>query len=351
MPITSRARSFSKCYLPVVCPCGRQLRARIDQAGESIHCWDCRQEVPVPFPRSLDRLGKCLGIGLRDVFCARTLGGIVLTSAFITGALLVPMVGRPLVAVMMVLVSIAYGMLIRRIGLHGMDEEGLLSFNWADILRVAVTLFLCVFAVSPWLISHGGLGHPPRLSVWGGIPAVLVFLLMPLAMLVTWGPLGPKRALGVGPRYPFTTIACVAILPAALLLAECAAVFAAFVLGVFSPLIVDVFPNSEQVMESSRMPYMGFFPNETLPDPMFIRLYGIRLSRGYCLTTAVPSSLADPTTLDSRRIHFDVRVTAYLLARMTIATIVSAIILTALALQARWLGLLARLDSREALVT
>src|SRR5262245_25102174 len=79
-------------FIEVKCPCGRSLRARPDQAGTAIPCWECKAEVPVPYP---DHHGLEIPLAAvaSEALRSPSIPAIAVGAALITAALLVPHAG------------------------------------------------------------------------------------------------------------------------------------------------------------------------------------------------------------------------------------------------------------------
>jgi len=267
-----------------------------------------------------------------------------------TGALLLNGWGRVVPALLLVGVAIGYGVLIRRVGLWGPTGVGPRPalHRW-DIARVLVTLGMCVLVVAPWLVSQRGLSPTPRLHGAGAALGAAVAIVVPLAMLMTWGPLGPTRTLRVVRRHLVATIFCLMIVPIALVIAEVAAIGVSSYFGMFSFLLIDLFPNSRAVLAQHGVSLAGRYYYPVIPEPGFLGAYASLVARGYPCWTTIPASLAKPYTAEVAPVILECGETLYMLLRMLITAVVSFVLLTSLAIQARWLGLLARLDCPEAL--
>ena len=94
---------------------------------------------------------------------------------------------------------------------------------------------------------------------------------------------------------------------------------------------------------------IGRYAYPIFPDDGYMGVYGTYLIRGYPLWTTVPASMAVHRETWGTPMVMDATDLEYLLMRGFVTAVIAFVILTALALQARWLGLIARLDCREAL--
>ena len=100
------------------CPCGRTLRAREDQIGATVRCWDCGGEVPVSPPAERSYIGEPMFRALRDSVRAPAVGLAAAGAGVLTLALFVPGAGGWVaLAAAASLVAWWYGGLVRRAGL------------------------------------------------------------------------------------------------------------------------------------------------------------------------------------------------------------------------------------------
>ena len=85
----------SGAHLSAKCPCGRVLRARLDQAGSAITCWDCHASVRVPIPAAPgDWVARLLKVGARQLVDARTCTLLAFGAILVTAGMLAPGPGK-----------------------------------------------------------------------------------------------------------------------------------------------------------------------------------------------------------------------------------------------------------------
>src|SRR4051812_43965250 len=101
------------------CRCGRVLRAKREQAGAKIRCWDCHAEVDIPWPRTGSRLAREALDALRDIGRAEVLFPTLLGAAAIAIALAIPVAGPAAAFALLAIAAALYREAVRRSGLHG----------------------------------------------------------------------------------------------------------------------------------------------------------------------------------------------------------------------------------------
>src|SRR3954452_9380922 len=94
-PLT-QGRSAVPPSLHVKCPCGRELRARPDQAGTQITCWSCHASVPVPVPVAPGGwVARLLRMAAGQILEARTFPLLATGAVLVTLALSITALGVP----------------------------------------------------------------------------------------------------------------------------------------------------------------------------------------------------------------------------------------------------------------
>ena len=374
MPSLTEGRPVSPHWLHVNCPCGRELRARPEQAGSHITCWSCHASVPVPVPVAPGGwVARLLRMAARQILDARIITLLAIGAILVTLALSLTSLGIPLgarlrawssvpgvwaAALALGLVMVGYGELLRR-GSQGdwaaRPVVGPLALAW----RALICLGAGTALVLPLIIAAEG-RTPPRSTPAGLGIALAAILVLPLVMLATYLPRGSirERAAVVGSmlkRHPMAVLMSLLILPLSLPFIEASLILLTRATSTLAFLLVDIFPPHEMVRERYRIPY--YAPSE-LPktwidlrdasDSIVLGLYGESLRRGYTLLGAIPASLAMGTSevFDS---DYTIRVGpgGYLLYRMVFTLVIVVFMLCVLAVQARWLGLLSTMDSRR----
>jgi hypothetical protein len=364
-------------YLHVKCPCGRELRARSEQAGSHITCWSCHASVPVPIPVAPGGwVARLLRMAARQILDARIVTLLAIGAVLVTLSLSLSSLDHPVghavkargvnpgvwsAALALGLVMVGYGELLRR-GCQGdwtpRPAVGLLTMAWRALICLATGTAL----VMPLVIAAVR-DTPPRLTAAGLAIAAACILIFPLVMLATYLPHGSigRRMAVVGSmlrRHPMAVLASLLALPLSLLAIELALVLVARMTFTFAFLVVDVFPPRESITVLFRMPYYMTTPargtwvdiNDASDSVMF-GLYGQSLRQGYTLLGAIPASLALGRTSGYDTLPLQTSAVPYLLYRMGFTLLIVAGMLSALAVQARWLGLLSTIDSRRSSVT
>src|SRR5262245_53178826 len=80
-------------YIHVKCSCGREVRAKVEQAGTTVRCWGCGRAVVVPMVRTGGQLAAAFSDAARDVFRSDVLARICMTALVGVAVLNVPVAG------------------------------------------------------------------------------------------------------------------------------------------------------------------------------------------------------------------------------------------------------------------
>ena len=341
MTSSGETRPRAKRYLEIVCTCGRTLRAGLESVGSTVQCWQCHASVPVPVPKEPALTAGVLRWGLRDVFTVRSMASVVAGVVFVIGVLSLHIPGLAQAVLILGLVSLGYGVLIRR---NSWAPGGVA----AAIGRVVATLGVSLLPMIPWLVLRdaGGLDRPPRLfgPVLGVAAAFTV--LVPLLMMILWGTRRPSQGMRAAWHRPFATITALAVVPIGLVAAEGVAFGLTNVCGMFSYYVVDLYPDPERVAPQYGIPLAGNYHFPVVPDDRHMKLYRHWLDRGMPLSAALPSSLGVPHTPGDFAWAIDMTDSHYWWNRTLHSAAIAVVWLTALVLQAYWLGLIARLERR-----
>lgn len=341
----------SQHYLRTVCKCGRSLRSRVDQAGTEISCWDCHASVKVPIPVAPGPwVSRLLRAGARQLFDATTCSFLAVGAGLVTMALLIPGQGVAGAAVALALVMIGYGELLRR------GSQG----DWTPRpkVRLAARLWrvlLCLGAggalVLP-LIFASGTKSAPRVTLPGlaiGLPLVAG---LPLLMLATYGLRGSigARLAQVGAmvrRHPVAVVATLMLLPLSIVAIEGILFVTTRLMEVFAFMVLDLLPPLPQVKSTYGIPYIRNVDYRSLADPTLLDFYARAVARGHSLIGAIPASLALETSNGYNLIAIYTDAKSYHSLRILFTAGIAAGMLAALAIQARWLGLLSTMDARK----
>ncbi len=367
MSILAQDRPATRHHLNVKCRCGRGLRARPEQAGSRITCWDCRAEVKVPVPVAPgDWVARLLRMGARQVLEARTftliaVGAVLVTLAMAMPALIgtraagwlarvVPNAGVWVAALALALVMTGYGELLRR-GSQGdwtaRPAIGLGERAW----RTLVCSLAGVALALPLLLASAS-RTPPRTTLGGLAVAAGLIAVFPLVMLATYAARGPVRGRAgmVGAtlvRHPVAVVATLLLLPISILAIELALVTMTRIHGSFSFLALDLFPRNPLYQPIFGIPYIGTHDYRLFPERVMTEVYGGGLRGGYSLIGAIPPSLALGTSNGFNTWAVHMGEAGYFRLRMALTVFIVTTMLASLAVQARWLGLLSTMDTRR----
>lgn len=339
MSATSDTRSYSQRYLEVVCPCGRRLRASVDAAGSTIQCWECKATVPVPIPRAPRLAARVLFRGLCDVFSWSLMSGILAGALVLVGLLILPLPGRVQVGVALALLAIGYGEVTRRGELASIGTVG-----W--VIRGLLTLPIALLPMLPSLVlsGSGGMSDPPAL-VWPGVLMMAgVVVVVPLLLLTIWTPRRFELLRSMA-RHPFALVFALAVVPLGLVAAEAVGVLVTSWLAWFSYYVVALYPRTVQIAHRFDITSANY-SCVYFVDAQHLRLYQYYLIHGIPLSSALPASL---NLFHLRHLgHWTIELDdwLFLLIRAVHTAIIAVVWLTALTIQAYWLGLIARLDLR-----
>ncbi len=373
MSVLIQERPMQTPFLRVKCPCGRDLRARPEQAGSQITCWSCHASVPVPIPVAPGGwVSRVLRMTARQILEARTITLLVIGAIMVTLAVSITSLGvslpptvstwlpRPGVwapALAFALVMVGYGELLRR-GSQGdwtaRPAVGYVALLWRGFLCLAVGVAI----VLPLILASTG-QTPPRLTAYGVVIALMAALVLPLIMLGTYGSTGhvSQRVQLVGSmlkRHPVAALAALLILPLSLPLVEGAVFTMTRLSSTFSFMLFDLFPPQEGIRTLSGIPYyapgemrMKWIDFREASDTLILGTYGDDLGHGLTLIGAIPASLAMDTSNGLYLGAINLNPKSYVAHRMFFTLVTVTCMLCVLAVQARWLGLLSTIDSRR----
>jgi hypothetical protein len=353
MSIVEPDRPGTRKFLTVACPCGRNLRAPKEMAGQEISCWECRRMVRVPIPRSSERAFRVIVDGLGEVLQVPWLVVLCLTAAALTGVLCVPGIGVPIATAILVLCGLGYGELIRQCGIDVWDFDDWKRPLWL-LQRLGVGLLFGLAITAPLLFNPSGWDRAPRFTTLGVILEVAAAIVIPVLIFLIFArdedqPLGWRRGAALLLRYPVASALALLLLPIGVVLSEMAMIGMSSWQGMFPFVNLDLYPGAEYFAERYKIPKYGNYTREVLPDARFFHLYFRRLHQGFALTTSVPASLSYKTFVLGSPWTLDLSDEGYLRIRAMYTWVSLLIIGFFLALQARWLGAIATLDSKRSI--
>jgi hypothetical protein len=351
-----RHRPTFRNHINIQCNCGKTLRAKADQIGTAIHCWNCKAAVWIPAPKApVGWVARVLTQGVQDALEARTFTLLVLGSFLVTAALLIPGNGCSTAAVALTFIGLGYGELVRR----GSTPD------WSNRPRIspparAWRIVLCGLAaftmVSPWMLAQGYYATgSPRMTRLGVSLALLAASAFPLLMLATFAQdvrgRGPRRLVfSTIVRHPIALIAALSLVPLTLIALEYVLYATTQYEGIFSFLVLDLFPKPNDVHPLYGIPYFGWSPYTSYPDSIYVGMYTERLRQGYSFVTALPASVAIRSNNGFHTIGGVMSDLKYLGIRVIFTFVMVMSVLAVMAVQARWLGLLSSMDSRRGIV-
>jgi len=167
---------------------------------------------------------------------------------------------------------------------------------------------------------------------------------MPLLLLTIWAP-RRLEALRSLVRHPFATAFALAVVPCGLVAAEAIGVLVTCWLGWFSFYVVDLFPATVEIAHRFGID-SGNYSRVFFVDAHHLRLYLHFLNHGIPLSLALPASLNMGLNFDLRPWTMELDSRLILLIRAAHTAVIAVVCLTALMIQAYWLGLIARLELR-----
>jgi hypothetical protein len=370
-------------FLYAECACGRTLRATPDQAGTVIRCWSCGGEVVVPHPDRKELLIRAMGDAAFNAFGLPTVGFLLAGAVIITAVLLVPRAG-PWLALVLVAAASAWGY-GGQLGAGApepgpaprgsevstvphaseveteAEAEDVRGPRRPSLARGTLALAASLALVAPLLVRNRGHTLPPA----GAAPGVLGlmalafvgWLVFPVAMLTAYArddrsPLPPRRALARLARHPLLTLAALLIVPLGLLATEALVAALAWEQGQLPLIVADLFPPPRLVhMDDGPRLCFDLDGTEVVANcggthDTLIPVYRYGLRRGFTLIGTIPASLSiRGVRILINQWMFKVAAEKYLATRIALTFLVAWAAGTLLTIQARWLGLIATLDS------
>jgi hypothetical protein len=228
-------------------------------------------------------------------------------------------------------------------------------YDWLSLTKYwAWNLVAGLILISPFLLRHGvmdSLGWLVPLRGWAvAIAAAISWLVFPLGMLATSarGPAGPVsagraiRALG---WHPVAAVLALLVVPLGLVLIEALLWLITWQQAWVGVFVTDMFPtmDNDHFEIGGRM-HLTLAP-QIMPDWLSAEYYFHGFRHGYTLLGSIAASVfrGINTRFSPRRIPFHAY--QYLSVRILFTTLILTGVVTLLHLQARWLGLLASVDS------
>lgn len=354
-------------FIHVNCACGREVRAKSEQAGGTVRCWSCGRDVPVPL-KTGGRLAAACGDALGDALRGPVVGPIAVGALVVVLLLIVPTAGAWLGFAALAAAAWFYQGLIagavaslrpsvpRPTGeLDAVDGPG------RKVLRAVLSVVAAAALVAPFLVRNGGhllVGERHGLGSRTGMLAALLvgWVVVPLVLLVAnardrFGPIPPWQALRGVIRHPLASLAAVAVVPLGMLAVEFLTVGLAAEQGILGLMISDMFPTPRLVMEPNGARLIYHYDDATLRStffadlPRIVTIYLAALRRGYTLVSAIPFSLTSgwgDYRIDP--LFYNISWEIFLVIRGVFAALILAAAGVLLSVQARWLGLVGAID-------
>jgi hypothetical protein len=347
-------------YIQFKCKCGRNLRVKVEQSGATIKCWSCQTEQVVPRVATGGLLARLWFLSLGRVFSAESIFLTLLAAVIVSAALPIPWAGPFLGLALLAVVVSRYRTILGQSGLLGAPDVSSQSRHrvLAWIMRWSWNLAAALILIAPFLLRYGvmdGLDRMLGFDVWGiAFMAALCWLIFPLAMVATSardpsGPLSAGEAVGALRWHPLASILALLVLPFGLVMLELAFALITWQQMWLGTFLGDLFPaldNDHFVVSFPRPLPIEF---GMVSDMAHAKCYAHGLRYGYTLLGSIPASVPLGTAARFRpHATFPIGPYHYLGVRV----LFSALILTGagllLQIQARWLGLIASVDSRRA---
>ena len=342
-------------FIPVACSCGRSLRAKPDQVGTEIRCWDCQKMVMVAVPRDRQVIIRDLSHGFRGVTQGPGLRYVLVASLVLTAALCIPWVGLVVGGLILTLGAALYGEVIRRVSPGTPQEFGP---TWVSILfphsfvKPILCFLMAAGTVIPLWVLNAGVHRSPRWTIPTAVLAGLAWTLLPILMLATYGSDGQER-LGIGrslkllARHPFATFLAIAIIPAILVLTEIAIGLFLYSQEFLAFTAMDLMPLPRLFVIRSGIPFISAIDYRNYPQSMMLDGYYDGLRHGYTLSAAIPTSLSLPTMAGFDPTGFYAGRLTYDILRVSMTLVVVTCLIAGFALQATWLGAIAAVERKR----
>ena len=328
-------------FIMVSCVCGRTLRARWEQVGAEIRCWDCQQAVKVHAPRFRRRLAGRLVGSIARVFGSQGTDALGRGAAILTVGLAVPYIGLAVAVGLLAVGAAAYEDLVRAVA----EPARPFGVDWRRVrgrLTPARSLACLAFAVGSVLPLWGfgvGVRQPPCLTMPSLAALVLCWSSLPLAIAAGLGE-RPRDGLALLARHPLATLATLAIVPLFLVATEAILFGLLYATGGLPFFAADLIPMPDRMTVMNGYAYQGSRIYTFFPKSFFVESYLVGLRRGYCFLGTVPPSLSLPILLGVIPSTFYWTTGYYALLRLMLTFLTSLGLVIGFAIQAQCLGVL-----------
>lgn len=335
-------------FIMVPCRCGRVLRAKWDQVGTEIVCWDCKASTTVEVPRDRLRVFNHLSRVIVETLRQQGSEQIIIASALLTLALLVPYVGLVLAFGLMVCGAAVYGDMI----LADDDLGERFETNWTRVRRrltpkrlVTCVLFVAGTMLPLWVINAGS-HRSPHLNLISLPILCLGWTLLPILMAQVYSePSAAGHGLLRGrlrflTAHPIAAIVLLGCVPGAMIVCEILISAMFYFKDLLPTFALDFMPTPGKPQLFSGILFYNMVRYDELPASTFIRGYYSGLSHGYSFVGALPPSMSLDTRLGMNPAIAHVSLATYYMARASLVFMISLFLVLSLTLQARGLGVL-----------
>ncbi len=346
------------------------VRAREDQAGTSVRCWGCGNEVRVPDSILGGRLAGSYAKALRELLSPTHYFTAVGMGVVMSALLCVPRAGILLGVAFALVMSWYYQDNMERAGLDyaGMGDE-IERLRLVDrVLRVLLgALGLCAL-FAPLYFRNWGHLLPGERTV--PIERSLMFasfslwLIAPLILLSfnardARGRLAPWSVVGLLARHPIATLVSLLMLPVGFATIEFCTAIASWYEGIMPLMVADLFPTPTVSYVNMVGRELHFFYDQLHPVdrpvsyliqnafPDYLRA----VSRGFFLTGTIPESLPLGSAYRFDPSFFETQPITYFWFRFVFAALIIAAAGFVLAVQSVWLGLIVAIGSSRKAIT
>ena len=352
-------RDWSPAFVSVTCKCGRALRAKVEQVGTEVRCWDCHQMVPVPIPRQGQEVARELSEGALVMIKGPGTNSLVAAAALVTAVLSIPVIGVWCSVLVLTLGASAYGEIVRRVGRGHRDGP---EAGWSNSLvpnsipKALLCSSMAAGTVAPLWILNAGLHQSPHWDAIGLTIATLAWTIVPLLMVIHYvqtgegSPLGARRCLKFLNRHRFATILALAVVPLTLAATEAVIAFILYISGNLPFYALDYMPIPSSPVKPIVAAGVVFYQHmdyRDFPDSKYIAGYFDGLRNGYWFVGSIPASLSLSSRAGLDAVAIGMYEIVYTLARVFITLCVVTGLITAFAIQARWLGAILGLEDRR----
>jgi hypothetical protein len=352
--LTQRS-DFMPAYIELKCKCGRTLRARKEQGGTTVRCWDCQADVMVPRVRTGDKLARESLRSARGVLVAESFAWIALGAVVLTCALAIPFVGLPLGVGLILAASPLYCRAIERSGLRGTSASVVACSRSREETKQQWVMSMVVSAglMAPLVLRHLVMDGAGLFLGIGGVGVALValscWLVLPLLLLGfsacdCAGAVGFRQALRATLKHPLATASALLVLPLGLIVFEFVLIGCTAYFSWFGALVSDLFPGPG-IHGNTVVFGRGVFyaPGSSFETSLW--RYSDGLHQGYTLLGAIPASLPRGVHTSMTKWLLNLDLWLYLAVRMFLSCLIFMAVGSVLAVQARWLGLIPSIDS------